>query len=279
MLRPTSPPPGIPIAPTAHVPARRRFRVGNNWLYALDAAAPHAIAFGALLLAYQSFPRLLPGAGFVIAAIVLLAIGSGIALLRDMPLSHRAWPVALVLFAALLPLMALHGQEAQIALQTPVRIHLVPLAFTWGALAVVALLTALTVASSAWNRPDDAVVTLLPLPLACGWLPLLSLRPTEQQWFVAALSVFALSLIVVAVGWLLPERWRWLVVLPALAGNVMMILRDDPPGFRDWQGRWLLLGDVGLVALVLSLAIALPVYWGRRQRRKTIRRTALQGES
>lgn len=231
----------------------------------LDALAPHALAFAALIAAYQSFPARYPGAVFVVVVVVVLTVGTAVQFFRDMTPAHSAWPVALILLVVVLPLMALDAPLERSALNAPIPIHLrqavahlVPLAFTWGSLAATTLLLCLLVGALAADLPRWGTVALLPLPLALGWLPALAVRPTEQQWFVAALTTFALAQIVAAVGWLVPERRRLLVVPFALAADAMLILRDHPPGFSDLPGRALLLGDAALIAFACLLMFLAP---------------------
>ncbi len=169
----------------------------------------------------------------MLLVIAVLVIGTGWRFFRPLPDSHATWPVALALLALLFPLMAMHAQTEQTALVTPVPIHLVPLAFTWTALVVIAALVAIYVIVTTREQPRWAGVVVAPLAVAFGWLPLLVLRATEHEWFVATLMTFALAEVASGIAWFLPERARWFVTPLTLAAGAWTILRDQVPA--EWH--------------------------------------------
>jgi len=233
-------------------------RQSERWMQTLDALAPYALAFLALIVTQGSWPASQPGAALVLLVIAALVVGTGWRFFRPLPDSHATWPVALVLLAVIFPLMAMHAQNAHTALVTPVPIHLVPLAFTWTALVIIALLTAASVIVMTREQPHWAGVTLVPLAVAFGWLPLLALRATECQWFAVALMTFALAEIASGVAWFLPERARWFVAPLSLAVGAWAIVRDGIPSSQTLPGRPLLLLDLTVIAAFVLLTLAAP---------------------
>lgn len=246
--------PRLPPAFTAWWWAR-----SDHWMKTLDALAPYALALIALAMTQHGWPASQPGTALVLLVVGVLAVGTGWRFFCPLPDSHATWPVAFALLAALFPLMAMHAQTEQTALVTPVPIHLLPLAFTWTALVVIAALVALCVLVTTREQPRWASVVLAPLALAFGWLPLLVLRATEREWFVAALMTFAIAEVASGVAWLLPERARWFVTPLTLAVGAWTILRDQAPRTHDLPGRSLLLVDLAVFAVFALLALAAPL--------------------
>jgi len=225
----------------------------------LDALTPYALVLVALGVTQSGWPATLPGAVLVLLVIAVLVVGIGWRFFRPLPDSHATWPVALALLALLFPLMAMHAQTEQTALVTPVPIHLVPLAFTWTALVLIAALVAAYTIVMTREQPRWAGVVLAPLAVAFGWLPLLVLRATEHEWFVATLMTFALAEVASGIAWFLPERARWFVTPLTLAAGAWTILRDQVPPNGALPGRPLLLLDCAVIAVFTLLALAAPL--------------------
>lgn len=241
----------------------------TRFIETLDALAPHALAFAALAAAWSAWPAPQPGTALVLLVVVVLAVGTAGRFFRPLPDSHATWLVALALLVGLFPLMAMHGAAAQAALVAPVPIHLLPLGFTYAAIFSVALLVAAYVVVMTRHQPRWAGVVLVPIPLALAWLPMLALRPTETQWFAAALTTFAIAEVTAGIAWLLPERLRWLPTPFALAVGAWTVLRDGVSANAHLPGRPLLLLDGGLIVLFAVLALGAPLLcgWLTRPRR------------
>ncbi len=259
-------------APTSRVKrlvlSTRYSVLSTRFAETLDALAPHALAFGALLIAQGGWPAQQPGAVAVVAVALVLAVGTAWRFFRPLPDSHGTWPVALALLVGLFPLMATHGTAAGAALVAPVPIHLLPLGFTYTTVALVALLVAAYVLVMTRQQPQWAGVVLAPVALALMWLPALALRPTETQWFVAALHTFALAEVAAGVAWFLPERVRWLPTPLILAVGAWTVLRDGLPPNVGLPGRPLLLIDAALIFVFTALSLAAPFicWWLTRPR-------------
>lgn len=255
--------------------SRPRFALGTRYSVlntrfgeTLDALAPHAIALAALIVAEGAWPATQPGTAAVVVAVVALAVGTAWRFFRPLPHSHATWPVALALLGGLFPLMAMHGGAANAALLAPVPIHLLPLGFTYTAITLVALSVAAYVVVMTREQPRWAGVVFAPVALALAWLPVLALRPTETQWFVAAIGTFAVAEVAAGVGWFLPERMRWFPAPLALAAGAWLVLRDDVPPNTSLPGRPLLLIDAGLILFFAALTLAAPLlcWWLTRPR-------------
>jgi hypothetical protein len=172
--------------------------------------------------------------------------------------AHVTWPVAFALITVFLPLIALHMQIEQSAVNAPVPVHLLAVAFTWTALFVAACTTIGIVLTTAALTPQWAGVTVAPIALLFGWLPVLALRTTPGDLFMAMTVVAVIAGISAGIAWLLPERRRWCVTPIILAIGAALIWRQFTATPHHVPGRALFLVDAGAALFMGAIALASP---------------------
>jgi hypothetical protein len=256
---------GIPVAArgrdTRPRPARLRIDTAR-WLGALDALLPYVIAVIAVAVARHAFASPRSGTIAAIIATALLALGTLLPFFRSMPAAHLSWPVALVLCAIILPLLALHVQVESSALAAPAAIHLLPLAFTWTGLVIGVSLTIGIVYATAAAHPGWAGLTICPLVLLLGAVPVLSANPSRAAVLTAALYSFAGAEIIAGVGWLIPEQRRWLIIPVVLALGAAIEGHAFASTAHHLPGRALLLVDAAIAVASGLVALAAPLVCG-----------------
>jgi hypothetical protein len=228
------------------------------WLWAVDAILPYVLLALALTAAQQR-----PGdparVGLIlIGGIAALASGTALPFFRDMPEAHVTWPVALTLATILLPLIALHMRMERDALNAPVPVHLLAVAFTYTALFVASCAAIGVILTTAARTPRWAGVAVTPVALLLGWLPVLALRTTPDDLFGAVIFVAVVAGIAAGVAWLVPERRRWWVIPLMLLIGALVVWNRFAAAPHHVPGRWLFLADAGLSVMTGAMALAAP---------------------
>jgi 4-amino-4-deoxy-L-arabinose transferase-like glycosyltransferase len=139
-----------------------------------------------------------------------------------------------------------------------VPVHLLAVAFTYTALFVAACAVIGMVLTTAAVTPQWAGVTVAPVALLFGWLPVLALRTTPDDLFMASIFVAVVAGITAGVAWLLPERRRWFVIPVMLAIGAVAVWQRFTATPHHLPGRWLFLADGALALFVGALALAAP---------------------
>jgi hypothetical protein len=245
-------------APSVIVPRPPEALNPLRWLWAVDAVVPFLILTVALTLAREDQGSPARVGTVLIGCVALLAIGTAIAFFRDMSGAHATWPVALALNAILLPLVALHMQVERSAVNAPVPVHLLTVAFTLTALFVAACTAIGIVLTTAALTPQWAGVTVAPIALLFGWLPVLALRTTPDELLIASVTSTVIAGISAGIAWLLPERRRWFVIPIMLAVGAVIAWRAFTTTPHHLPGRWLFLADAGLALVTGAIALASP---------------------
>lgn len=229
-----------------------------RWLWAVDAVAPFLILTVSLTLAREDQGSPARVGTVLIGCVALLAFGTAIAFFRDISDAHATWPVALALNAILLPLVALHMQVERSAVNAPVPVHLLTVAFTLTALFVAACTTIGIVLTTAALSPQWAGVTVAPIALLFAWLPVLALRTTPDELFTAFVTGTVIAGIGAGIAWLLPERRRWFVIPIMLVIGAAIAWREFTTTPHHLPGRLLFLADAGLALATGAIALASP---------------------
>jgi hypothetical protein len=245
-----APPVTAPRPPEAFDPLR--------WLWAVDALAPWLILTVALTIAQQDRGAPARVGALLIGCTVVLGLGTAIPFFRDMSEAHITWPVTLAFITVLLPLIALHMQIERSAVNAPVPVHLLTVAFTLTALFVAACTVIGIVLTTAALTPQWAGVTVAPVALLLGWLPVLALRTTPDDLFTVAIFVAVIAGVAAGIAWLLPERRRWFVIPVMLVIGAAMAWQRFTATPHHLPGRWLFLADAGLALFVGAMALAAP---------------------
>jgi hypothetical protein len=229
-----------------------------RWLRAVDALAPWLIVTFALTFAreYDGAPARVGAA--LIAGTLALGLGTIIAFFRDMSEAHVTWPVAFALMAVLLPVVALHMQIERSAVNAPVPVHLLAVAFTWTALFAAACTAIGIVLTTAALTPQWAGVTVTPVALLCGWLPVLALRTTPNDLFMAVIVVAVSAGTGAGIAWLLPERRRWFIIPILLAIGAVMVWQRFTATPHHLPGSGLFLVDAGIALYMSATVLAAP---------------------
>ncbi len=229
-----------------------------RWLWAVDALAPWLILTVALTLARQDRGAPMRVGAILIGCAALLAVGTAVPFFRDMSAAHITWPVAFALVALFVPLIALHMRVERSAVNAPVPVHLLAVAFTYTALFVAACAVIGMVLATAALTPQWAGVTVAPVALLLGWLPMLALRTTPDDLFMAGIFVAVAAGVAAGVAWLLPERRRWFVIAAMLAIGAATVWQRFTATPHHLPGRWLFLADAGTALVMGALALAAP---------------------
>jgi hypothetical protein len=251
-----------PVASSRVAAGRGSAAISGNlarWYGALDAMAPYLIAIVAIVIARHPFASTLPATLAVIAAAALLAVGAGAMFFWELPDAHRTWPVAFILFVLLAPFLALHAALEQSALNAPVPIHLLPLVFTWAGLGIAAAMIACCLYATAADRPGWAGVIVAPIAACFAAVAATSPDASRHAVLTALLVAFAVAEVAAGVGWLLPERYRWFLIPVVLATGALAAARIVFGTPHHLPGRWLLLGDAMLAAIVGMIALGSPL--------------------
>jgi hypothetical protein len=224
----------------------------------VDALAPALLLTITFTLAEQSSGSPTYVAALLIGCVIALAAGTMLAFFRDISEAHITWPLAFGLVSVVVPLLALHMQLEWSAINAPVPVHLLALAFTWTALLVAACTIIGIVLTSAATMPRWAGVAVMPVPLLLGWAPVLAFHSATGMLFSAAIFVAVLTGIAAGVAWLLPEQWRWFVIPVTLVVGGGVIWQRFTAMPHHLPGRWLLLIDVGMALATGAMALAAP---------------------
>lgn len=231
----------------------------RRWYDALDAMAPYLIAIIAVAIARHPFGSRFPATVAVAVAALLLAAGAGASFFWETTDAHLTWPVALALLVLLTPLLALHASLEQHALNAPVPIELLPLAFTWTGLLAVSLLIAGYLSAMSARNPGWAGISIAPVAILVGSAPAVSTDLSSSTLLTALLFVCMLAEMAAGIGWLLPERYRWFLIPAVLATGALAIARGVQMSPHDLPGRWLFLGDAALAIVVGLVALGAPL--------------------
>ncbi len=231
----------------------------SRWTGALDALAPYLIAVSAVAVARHAFASPIPGTVAAVVAVAILATGAAFWFFWDMSDAHLAWPVAFALCVVVVPLLALHVSLESVALGEPVAIQLLPLAFTWTALAIVTCLIIGATVTVGAAQPGWVGVVIAPLAVLLGTIPVLSLDPSRSAVLTAILYIFALAEIASGIGWLVPERRRWYVTAVLLILATCVVGRAFATSPHQFPGRILLVVDATLALLTGAAALASPL--------------------
>lgn len=241
---------------------RQSVAVGSGmarWYGAFDATAPYLIALIAIAIARHPFVSTAPATFAVVVAVILLAAGAGMTFFWEVSDAHLTWPVAFVLFVLLTPFLALHASLENSALNAPVPIHLLPLVFTWVGLFIASLLIAGCCSTTAADQPGWAGVIVAPVAVLIGVVAATSPGASRHAVLTALLVAFAIAAVAAGIGWLLPECYRWFLIPPVLAIGALAAARIVLTAPHHLPGRWLLLGDATLAAVIGGIALGSPL--------------------
>ncbi len=251
----------MPIA--SDQPAARRLvqpRFGAaRWYGALDAMAPYLIILIAVAIARHPFASTTPAMLAGVVAVILLAVGAGVMLFRDMSVAHLTWPVACALFVLVAPFLALHASLENSALNAPTPALMLPLVFTWVGLLVTSSLIAGYLYATAANHPGWAGVIVAPIAALIATVAATSPDASRHATLTALLTGFAVAEVAAGIGWLLPERYRWFLIVPILGIGIVAAARIVLATPHHLPGRWLLLGDAALAAVIGLIALGSPI--------------------
>jgi len=252
---------GTPIAndqSTARRLAQHRFDTAR-WYGALDAMAPYLIVLIAVAIARHPFASTLPAMLTVAVAVILLAIGAGAMFFWDMSDAHLTWPVACALFVLLAPFLALHASLENSALNAPTPALMLPLVFTWIGLLVMSSLIAGYLYATAANHPGWVGVIVAPIAALVATVAAISPDASRHAVLTALLTGFAIAEVAAGIGWLLPERYRWFLIVPILGIGMVAAAHIVLTTSHHLPGRWLLLGDATLAAVIGLIALGSPI--------------------
>lgn len=220
---------------------------------------PYLIVLIAVAIARHPFASTAPATFAVVAAVIVLAIGAGAMFFRDMSDAHLTWPVACALFVLLVPFLALHASLENSALDAPVPVLVLPLVFTWVGLLVTSLVIAGCLYTTAANHPGWAGVIVAPIAALIAAVAATSPDGSRHAVLTALLTGFAVAEVTAGVGWLLPERYRWFLIVPILGIGMFAAARIVLLTSHHLPGRWLLLGDATLAAVIGIIALGSPI--------------------
>ncbi len=221
--------------------------------------APYLIVLIAVAIARHPFVSTMPAILAVVVAVIVLAIGAGATFFWDMSDAHLTWPVACALFVLLAPFLALHASLENSALNAPTPALVLPLVFTWTGLLVTSLLIAGCLYTTAANHPGWAGVIVAPMAALIAAVAATSPDASRHAALTALLTGFAIAAVAAGIGWLLPERYRWFLIAPILGIGMFAAARIVLTTPHHLPGRWLLLGDATLAAVIGIIALGSPV--------------------
>jgi len=237
--------------------AQPRFGAAR-WYGALDAMTPYLIVLIAVAIARHPFVSTAPAILAVVVAAIVLAAGAGTTFFWDMSNAHLTWPVACALFMLVAPFLALHASLENSALDAPTPVLVLPLVFTWTGLLVTSLLIAGCLYTTAANHPGWAGVIVAPIAGLISAVAATSPDASRHAALTALLIGFAVATVAAGVGWLLPERYRWFLIVPILGIGMFAAARIVLITPHHLPGRWLLLGDATLAAVIGMIALGSP---------------------
>ncbi len=221
--------------------------------------APYLIVMIAVAIARQPFVSTAPALLAVVTAAIALAVGAGTLFFWDMSDAHLTWLVACVLFLLVAPVLALHASLENSALNAPTPALMLPLAFTWAGLLIMSLLIAGCLYATAAYHPGWAGVIVAPIAALIAAVAATSPDASRHAMLTAVLIGFALAAVAAGVGWLLPERFRWFLIIPILGIGMVAAARIVLTTPHHLPGRWLLVGDTMLAAVIGMIALGSPI--------------------
>lgn len=221
--------------------------------------APYLIVLIAIAIARHPFASTAPAMIAVVVAVIMLAIGAGTMFFRDMSDAHLTWSVTCALFVLVAPFLALHASLENSALNAPTPALMLPLVFTWTGLLVTSSLIAGCLYTTAADHPGWAGVIVAPIAALIATVAATSPDASRHAALTALLIGFAVAAVAAGVGWLLPERSRWFLIVPILGIGMFAAARIVLTTPHHLPGRWLLLGDATLAAVIGMIALGSPL--------------------